>query len=125
MSATKITFDAGTPTASLELMLTKPQPDYDLLEVEAPVPREVDPMLASQGFLDLLDEVRALLHRDATAHNLDVVQITGAICHDRAVHRPGIWIVLREKGQTKEMSPEARQNVTKIAEAILCTFYLS
>jgi hypothetical protein len=125
MSATKITFDAGTPTASLELMLTKPQPDYDLLEVEAPVPREVDPMLASQGFLDLLDEVRALLQRDATAHNLEVVQITGAICHDRAVHRPGIWIVLREKGQTKEMSPEARQNVTKIAEAILCTFYLS
>jgi hypothetical protein len=125
MSATKITFDAGTPTASIELMLTKPQPDYDLLEVEAPVPRDVDPMLASQGFLDLLDEVRALLHRDATAHHLEVVQITGAICHDRAVHRPGIWIVLREKGLRKEMSPEARQNVTKIAESILCTFYLS
>jgi hypothetical protein len=125
MSATKITFDAGTATASIELMLTKPQPDYDLLEVEAPVPRDVDPMLASQGFLDLLDEVRALLHRDATAHNLEVVQITGAICHDRAVYRPGIWIVLREEGPRKEMSPEARQNVAKIAESILCTFYLS
>jgi hypothetical protein len=125
MSATKISFDAGSPTASIELMLTKPQPDYDLLEVEAPVPREVDPMLASQGFLDLLDEVRALLHREAAAHHLEVVQITGAICHDHAVHRPGIWIVLREKGQTKEMSPEARQDVAKIAESILCTFFLS
>jgi hypothetical protein len=125
MSATKISFDVGTSTASLELMLTKPQPDYDLLEVEARVPREIDPMLASQGFLDLLDEVRALLHQEAAAHNLEVVQITGAICHDQAVHRPGIWIVLREKGQTKEMSPEARQNVAKIAESILCTFFLS
>jgi hypothetical protein len=125
MSATKISFDAGSPTASIELMLTKPQPDYDLLEVEAAVPREVDPMLASQGFLDLLDEVRALLHREAAAHHLEVVQITGAICHDHAVHRPGIWIVLREKGQTKEMSPKARQDVAKIAESILCTFFLS
>jgi hypothetical protein len=125
MSATKISFDAGSPTASIELMLTKPQPDYDLPEVEAPVPREVDPMLASQGFLDLLDEVRALLLHEAAAHHLEVVQITGAICHDHAVHRPGIWIVLREKGQTKEMSPEARQDVAKIAESILCTFFLS
>jgi hypothetical protein len=125
MNATKISYDAGAPTASIELMLTQPQPDYDLLEVEAPVPRDVDPMLASQGFLDLLDEVRAVLHREATAHNLEVVQLTGAICHDQAVHRPGIWIVLREKGQMKEMSPDARQNVTKIAESILCTFHLS
>jgi hypothetical protein len=125
MTATKISFDAGAPTASVELMLTKPQPDYDLLEVEAPVPRDIDPMLASQGFLDLLDEVRALLHRDASAHSMEVVQLTGAICHDKAIHRPGIWIVLREKGQTREMSPQARQSVAIIAEDILCTFHLS
>src|SRR5277367_3740251 len=125
MNGTKIYFDAGALTASIELMLTKPQPDYDLLEVEAPVPRDVDPMLASQGFLDLLDEVRALLHRDAAAHNLEVVQLTGAICHDQAIHRPGIWIVLREKGQMKEMSPQARQSVANIAENIVCTFFLS
>jgi hypothetical protein len=125
MTATKISFDAGAPTASIELMLTKPQPDYDLLEVEAPIPRDVDPMLASQGFLDLLDEVRAVLRRDATAHNLEVVQLTGAICHDGAIHRPGIWIVLREKGQTKEMSPQARESLARIAEDIVCTFFLS
>ena len=125
MTATKISFDAGAPTASVELMLTKPQPDYDLLEVEAPVPRDIDPMLASQGFLDLLDEVRAILHRDASSHSLEVVQLTGAICHDKAIHRPGVWIVLREKGQMKEMSPQARQSVAIIAEDILCTFHLS
>src|SRR5580698_4927082 len=125
VKATKITFDVGAPTASIELMLTNPQPDYDLLEVEASIPRDVDPMLASQGFLDLLDEVRALLHRDANAHKLEVVQLTGAISHDGAIHRPGIWIVLREKGQTKEMSPQARQAVALIAEDIVCTFFLS
>ena len=125
VKATKISFDVGVPTASIELMLTNPQPDYDLLEVEASIPRDVDPMLASQGFLDLLDEVRALLHRDANAHKLEVVQLTGAISHDGAIHRPGIWIVLREKGQTKEMSPQARQAVSLISEDIRCTFHLS
>jgi hypothetical protein len=125
MNATTISFDAGAPTASIELMLTRPQPDYDLLEVEAPIPRDVDPMLASQGFLDLLDEIRAVLLRDAAAHNLEVVQLTGAICHDQAIHRPGVWIVLREKGQMKEMSPQARQSVANIAENIVCTFFLS
>lgn len=125
MTATKISYDAGAPTASIELMLTKPQSDYDLLEVEAPIPRDVDPMLASQGFLDLLDEVRALLHKEAAAHNLEIVQLTGAICHDEKIYRPGIWIVLREKGQMKDMSPDARQDVARIAESVLCTFYLS
>ena len=125
VKATKISFDVGAPTASIELMLTNPQPDYDLLEVEASIPRDVDPMLASQGFLDLLDEVRALLHRDANAHKLEVVQLTGAISHEGAIHRPGIWIVLREKGQTKEMSPQARQAVSLISEDIRCTFHLS
>jgi hypothetical protein len=125
MKATKISFDAGAPTASIELMLTNPQPDYDLLEVEAPIPRDVDPMLASQGFLDLLDEVRAVLQRDASTHKLEVVQLTGAISHDGAIHRPGIWIVLREKGQMKEMSPQARQAVGLISEDIRCTFHLS
>lgn len=125
MTATKISYDAGAPTASIELMLTLAQPDYDLLEVEAAIPRDVDPMLASQGFLDLLDEVRALLNREAAARHLEVVQLTGAICHDGPVHRPGIWIVLREKGQTREMSPAARENVERIAEAIRCTFHLS
>src|SRR5450432_621554 len=122
MNATKISYDAGAPTASIELMLTKPQSDYDLLEVEAPIPRDVDPMLASQGFLDLLDEVRALLHKEAAAHNLEIVQLTGAICHDEKIYRPGIWIVLREKGQMKDMSPDARQDVARIAESVLCTF---
>ena len=55
----RIAHDKAAPTTSIELMITKPLPDYDLEDVEAPIPRDVDPMLASQGFLDLLDETRA------------------------------------------------------------------
>jgi hypothetical protein len=116
--AIKIAHDTGAPTASIELMITQPLPDYDLDEVEAPVPREVDPMLASQGFKDLLDEVRGILDRELAGSGLEIAQLTGAICHDKGVHRPGIWLVLREGGGAKEMSPATRQRVAAVAETI-------
>src|SRR6202162_2784753 len=94
----KISHDSGAASASVEIMLTEPLPDYDVDEVEAPVPREVDPMLASQGFKDLLDEVRSILDRELAGSGLEIAQLTGAICHDKNVHRPGIWLVLPEGG---------------------------
>jgi hypothetical protein len=119
MSA-KITHDSTAPTASLELMISKPLPDYDLNEVEASIPRAVDPILASQGFKDLLDEVRSILDRELAASGLEIAQLTGAICHDHNVHRPGIWVVLREgrvsTGQA--MSAAARARVAAIAETL-------
>lgn len=123
--AIKITHDAGAPTASIEFMITHPLPDYDLEEVEAPIPRDVDPMLASQGFKDLLDETRAILDRDLPAANLEIAQLTGAICHDKSVHRPGIWLVLRERNGQKAMSAAAMKQVADIAETIRATFNLS
>ena len=123
--AIKITHDAGAPTASIEFMITRPLPDYDLEEVEAPIPRDVDPMLASQGFKDLLDETRTVLDRELPGANLEIAQLTGAICHDKAIHRPGIWLVLRERGTGKEMSAAAMQQVARIAETIRATFSLS
>ncbi|MFZ0582010.1 MAG: hypothetical protein WAN72_22855 [Candidatus Acidiferrales bacterium] len=124
----KITQDAGTPTASIELMITQPLPDYDLEQVEAPIPRDIDPILASQGFKDLLDEVRATLDRELSGSNLELTQITGAISHDQAVYHPGIWVVLRERDaakDAKEMSPASRQRITAIAETLRATFNLS
>lgn len=123
--AIKIAHDAGAPTASIEWMITRPLPDYDLEEIDAPIPRDVDPMLASQGFKDLLDEVRSLLSREAAANNLEVAQLTGAICHDKNVYRPSIWLVLRERGAGKEMSPAAREHVATIAETIRVSLGLS
>jgi hypothetical protein len=114
----KIAHDKAAPTASVELMITKPLPDYDLEDVEAPIPRDVDPMLASQGFKDLLDEVRAILDRELTGASLEIAQLTGAICHDREIYRPGIWLVLRERTASGAMSDAARQRVEAIAETL-------
>ena len=123
--AIKIAHDVGAPAASIELMITRPLPDYDLEDIEAPIPRDVDPVLASQGFKDLLDEVRSLLNREAAANNLEIAQLTGAICRDKDVYRPGIWLVLRERGAGKEMSPAARQHVAAIVETIRVSLGLS
>ena len=120
----KITYDTHAPTASAELMITQPLPDYDLEEVEAPIPRDVDPMLASQGFLDLLDEVRAQLKTELADGQLEVIQLTGAICHDKSIHRPGIWLVLREKTSSSVMSESARPRVQSIADLMRSTYQL-
>ena len=122
---TKITPDKAAPSASVELMITKVLPDYDLEDIEAQIPRDIDPMLASQGFKDLLDEARAVLDRELAGGPLEIAQLTGAICHDKAIYRPGIWLVLRERGAKGEMSPAARQRVTEIAEAIRHNLQLS
>jgi hypothetical protein len=122
---TKISHDAGAPTASVELMIRRPLPDYDLEEVEASIPRDVDPMLASQGFKDLLDEARGILERELAGTGLEIAQLTGAICHDGGVHRPGIWLVLRERGAAKEISASAREHVAKIAETLRRSLQLS
>jgi hypothetical protein len=124
----KITQDAGAPTASIELMITEALPDYDLDEAEAPIPRDIDPILASQGFKDLLDEVRVVLDRELSGSNLEITQLTGAISHDQSVYHPGVWIVLRERDaakDAKEMSAPTRQRITAIAETLRSTFNLS
>lgn len=123
--AIKIAHDAGKPTASIELVITQPLPDYDLQKVGAPVPRDVDPMLASQGFKDLLDEARTILDRELAGSGIEIAQLTGAICHDKNVHRPGIWLVLRERNAAEEMSAAARQRVAAIAETLRTNLQLS
>lgn len=123
--AIKIALDKAAPASSVELMITRELPDYDLTEIEAPIPRDVDPMLASQGFKDLLDEARAILHREVAGGPLEIAQLTGAICHDQTIYRPGIWLVLRERGVSGEMSPAASQRVAEIAETLRHELQLS
>jgi hypothetical protein len=109
--------DQGQPSAAIEISLSTPLPDYDLLQLEQPTPRDVDAVLVSQGFRDLVDDARGML-MDLLAHppfqpnspehaNLDfthspplaleLTQLTGAICPgEDEVYRPGLWIVLRD-----------------------------
>lgn len=121
----KISYDSREPTVSVEFMITKLLPDYDLFEVEAETPRDVDPILASQGFRDLLDDARAMLEHELNCSGLEIVQLTGAICEDKSIHRPGIWLVLREAGAQREMSAGARSNVVKAAESVQSSLGLS
>ena len=109
--------DQDQPSAAIEISFEKPLPDYDLLQTDQPTPRDVDLILVSQGFRDLIDDARGVL-MDLLAHppyqanapehaNLDfthstplpleIIQLTGAICPgDDEVYRPGLWIILRD-----------------------------
>jgi len=123
----KIAHDPGTPTSSVELMITRALPDYDIEDVARPTPRDVDMILVSQGFVDLVDDARAFLDRVLPQSGLELVQLTGAICADGDVFRPGLWIVLRdtEASANQEISPAAARWVNAIAEDLRTTFGLS
>ncbi len=125
--APKITHDAHAPTAAVELIITQPMPDYDLEKFEVQVPREVDPLLASQGFKDLIDDARAVLDRALDGTGLEIAQLTGAICHAGEVYRPGLWLVLRETGAApgQPMSDGARVRVAAVAEHLRTRLGLS
>ena len=123
--------DEDQPSAAIEISLEKPLPDYDLLQTDQPTPRDVDLILVSQGFRDLVDDARGVL-MDLLAHppfqanspehaNLDfthsaplpleIIQLTGAICPgDDEVYRPGLWIIVRDShAKPKTTLPAATQ----------------
>jgi hypothetical protein len=113
--AMRLAPDKNQPSVVMEMPLTKPLPDYDLEQVEQPTPRDIDAILVSQGFRDLVDDARGIL-TDLLAHpppladgmhlvdldltgvpHLEIAQLTGAICPgDEEVYRPGLWIVLKD-----------------------------
>jgi hypothetical protein len=118
--------DGNAPTVSVEIMIKRALEDYDLADVGAPTPRDVDPMLASQGFKDLLDDARTILEREFAGRKLEIVQLTGAICHDQSVHRPGIWLVVEEKSVSgKQMSQEGQACVAAAVESVRSNLGLS
>jgi hypothetical protein len=123
----RITPDTNTPTASVELAITLPLPDYDLDDVEKSTPRQIDEILVSQGFRDLVDDARTALETAVRDAGLGIVQFTGAICPGAGIFRPGLWIVLEEKGATHgtPMSVTARERVAELAEALRGRFGLS
>ena len=108
--------DKDQPSVAIEIPLEKPLPDYDLEQIEQPTPRDIDALLVSQGFRDLVDDARGVLTEltcnppplPNTTHLVDLglshvpdfesTQLTGAICpSDDEVYRPGLWIVLKDR----------------------------
>lgn len=139
----KIIPDADKPSVAIEIPLEKSLPDYDLVDVEQPTPRDVDSVLVSQGFRDLVDDARGVLleilcahhktiaeeSRDLTAleltpetpHPMEITQLTGAICTQDEIYRPGLWIVLKDNhvppGQG--LSPALVERVKHVAEELV------
>jgi hypothetical protein len=53
--------DKSLPSVAVEIPLVNPLPDYDLEQIEQPTPRDIDSILVSQGFRDLVDDARGIL----------------------------------------------------------------
>ena len=123
----RITHDRNTPTAAVELMITRTLDDYDLEEVLADVPRDIDGVLITQGFKDLVDDAQGILDRELAGKGLQIEQLTGAICPDGTRYRPGLWLVLREAGAAagQPMSAEAQTRVAAAAESLRSRLGLS
>ena len=110
--------DQNQPSAAIEIPLEKPLPDYDLLQLEQPTPRDVDAILVSQGFRDLVDDARGVLTDLLSGTGLEIAQLTGAICPgDDEVYRPGIWIVVRDTHTARghELPPESCARISSSA----------
>jgi hypothetical protein len=132
--------DKDKPSVAIEIPLEKPLPDYDLEQVEQPTPRDIDAILVSQGFRDLVDDARGIL-TDLLAHppaltngshlldldltcvpHLEIMQLTGAICPgDEEVYRPGLWIVLHDTKApaSQPVNELALEHVRLIVEALV------
>jgi hypothetical protein len=110
--------DNDQPSAAIEIPLEHALPDYDLENLEQPTPRDVDGILVSQGFRDLVDDAHGVLKDILSGTSLEVTQLTGAICPgDEGVYRPGLWIVLRDTRAEKRaaLPPETQRRVSEIA----------
>jgi hypothetical protein len=134
--------DTDKPFVSIEIPLEKSLPDYDLDDLEKTTPRDVDAVLVTQGFRDLVDDARGVLleiqceHRKTIAEEsshltdleltpdappLEIMQLTGAICAQDEVYRPGLWIVLRDNRapQNQPPSPALVERVKHYADQLV------
>src|SRR5260370_11710992 len=103
--AMRIAPDKNQPSATIEIPLEKPLPDYDLNQLEQPTPRDVDAILVSQGFRDLVDYARGILTELLSGTTLELAQFTRAISpRHAATYPPGLWLLLPAQN-----SPHSRQ----------------
>jgi hypothetical protein len=119
---TRLVPDQDKPSAAIEIPLVKPLPDYDLEELEQPTPRDVDAILVSQGFRDLVDDARGILTELLDHTGLEIAQLTGAICpDDDEAYRPGLWIILRDPHANPKagLSQAAQECITSIAQELV------
>jgi hypothetical protein len=118
----RIVVDQDKPSAAIEISLEKPLEDYDLEQLEQPTPRDVDAILVTQGFRDLVDDARGVLTELLGGTGLEIAQLTGAICPgDDEVYHPGLWIVLNDPRANPRtgLPPAAKERVGSIAAELV------
>src|SRR5436309_6524090 len=119
--AIRIAADKDQPSATIEIPLEKALPDYDLNQLEHPTPRDVDAILVSQGFRDLVDDARGILTELLDGTSLEIAQLTGAICPGDELYRPGLWIVLRDPHAppSQALPAAVRQRLPGLADSLV------
>lgn len=136
----RLAADKNQPSVAAEIPLENPLPDYDLEEIEQPTPRDIDGILVSQGFRDLVDDARGILTELVAnppplpdgSHfvnlgltnvpHFEIAQLTGAICpSDDEVYRPGLWIVLKDEQApaNQALNEVALEHARVIVEALV------
>jgi hypothetical protein len=119
---TRIVLDEDKPSATIEIPLEKPLPDYGIEQLEYPTPRQIDGLLVSPGFRDLVDDGRGVLTELLGGSGLEIAQFTGAICpSEEDVYRPGLWIVLMDaRVDAKAALPsETKQRISRAVAALV------
>jgi hypothetical protein len=120
--------DENQPSIAVEIPLVRPLPDYDLEQLEQPTPRDVDAILVSQGFRDLVDDTRGVLTDLLSNSGFEIGQLTGAICPgDDEVYRPGLWIVFRDTHASPKqpLSSPAQERVAAFAAELVTRLQLA
>jgi hypothetical protein len=136
----RIAADKDQPSVAIEIPLRKPLPEYDLEQMEQPTPREIDALLVSQGFRDLVDDARGVLTELVSnppalpnttglvemeltdVPDFEITQLTGAICPgDDGVYRPGLWMVMKDRKSTvrKSLSEVSMEYVRALVNEFL------
>lgn len=116
--AITIRFDRSKPMASVEFMIQDALPQYELTRADAKDRTEVQPLLSAAGFKKLVEAVRSGFEQELTDGTFEVVQTSGIVCHDLDVYRPGILLIVRERGRDVTIAEKGREQITAIAEAV-------
>jgi hypothetical protein len=118
-----IRFDRAKPMASVELTIAS-APDYGLAKGEAQQRGQIPPVLSSEGFKDLVEAVRAAFEERLASSRFEILRISGIVCHDVNVYRPGILLMLQERGREGTIPESGRKYVTELAEGVRESFGL-
>lgn len=113
-----IRFDRAKPMASVEFTIQDALPEYEVNEPQAGERSQIEPVLHARGFRSLIEAIRSAIEEQLSGSSFEVLRISGIVCHDVDVYRPGILLLLRERDGKETIGEQGRKRVTTAAEAV-------